>query len=186
MLAYGSRRLSATEQNYCINRRELLAAVEFTSHFRHYLLGRKFAICTDHSSLRWLTRLREPEGQLTRWLEKLAEYDFQVIYPPGKYLQNADAQSRRPCQKSCPCTVPMPELATQIQHKVMQCDLTNDPLAAGILKHPPVGVVESYDDNLSPSQPKICRVSEPTLADLFGGWTQEQLCATQGNDPDVL
>ncbi|KAJ8008876.1 hypothetical protein DPEC_G00082990 [Dallia pectoralis] len=62
VLAYGSRRLSATEQNYCTTRRELLAAVEFTSHFRQYLLGRSFIIRTDHSSLRWLTRMREPEG----------------------------------------------------------------------------------------------------------------------------
>ncbi|KAJ8011709.1 hypothetical protein DPEC_G00061060 [Dallia pectoralis] len=83
VLAYGSRRLSATEQNYCTTRRELLAAVEFTSHFRQYLLGRSFIIRTDHSSLRWLTRMREPEGQLARWLEKLAEYDFRVIHRPG-------------------------------------------------------------------------------------------------------
>ncbi|KAG1937121.1 hypothetical protein F2P79_018352 [Pimephales promelas] len=61
VLAYGSRRLSATEQNYCTTRRELLAAVEFTSRFRQYLLGRSFIIRTDHSSLRWLTRMREPE-----------------------------------------------------------------------------------------------------------------------------
>ncbi|KAI3368204.1 hypothetical protein L3Q82_007930 [Scortum barcoo] len=53
LLAYGSRRLSVTEQNYCTSRRELLAAVEFTSHFRQYLLGRAFTLRTDHSSLRW-------------------------------------------------------------------------------------------------------------------------------------
>ncbi|KAJ8333546.1 hypothetical protein SKAU_G00415540 [Synaphobranchus kaupii] len=100
VLAYGSRRLSATEQNYCTTRRELLAAVEFTSHFRQYLLGRSFTIRTDHSSLRWLTRMREPEGQLARWLEKLAEYEFQVIHRPGRHHQNTDALSRRPCRKS--------------------------------------------------------------------------------------
>lgn len=87
--AYGRRRLSATEQNYYTTRRELLAAVEFTSHFRQYLLGRSFTLRTDHSSLRWLTRLREPEGQLARWLEKLAEYDFQVIHRPGSTFQEA-------------------------------------------------------------------------------------------------
>lgn len=66
VLAYGSRRLSATEQNYCTTRRELPAAVDFTSFFRQYLLGRPFTIRIDHSSLHWLTRLREPEGQLAR------------------------------------------------------------------------------------------------------------------------
>ena len=109
VLAYGSRRMSATEQNYCTTRRELLAAVEFTSHFWQYLLGRSFIIRTDHSSLCWLTRMREPEGQLAHWLEKLAEYNFQVIHCPGRHHQNADALSRRPCRTSCPCTVPEPQ-----------------------------------------------------------------------------
>ncbi|KAL1254821.1 hypothetical protein QQF64_012882 [Cirrhinus molitorella] len=42
VLAYGSRSLTSTEQNYCTTRRELLAEVEFTTHFRQYLLGRSF------------------------------------------------------------------------------------------------------------------------------------------------
>ncbi|KAL6458845.1 hypothetical protein MHYP_G00323170 [Metynnis hypsauchen] len=73
VLAYGSRRLSSTEQNYCTTRRELLAVVEFSRHFRQYLLGRPFIVRSDHSSLRWLVKMKEPEGQLARWLEKLAE-----------------------------------------------------------------------------------------------------------------
>lgn len=48
---------------------ELLAVAEFTSHFRQYLLGRAFIVCADHSSIRWLTRMKEPKGQLARWLE---------------------------------------------------------------------------------------------------------------------
>lgn len=38
VLAYGSRKFTKSEQNYCTTRRELLAVVEFTSHFRQYLL----------------------------------------------------------------------------------------------------------------------------------------------------
>uniref|UniRef100_A0AAV2KZH2 Reverse transcriptase/retrotransposon-derived protein RNase H-like domain-containing protein n=1 Tax=Knipowitschia caucasica TaxID=637954 RepID=A0AAV2KZH2_KNICA len=60
VLAYGSRKLAMAEQNYCATRRELLAIVEFTSHFRQYLFGRPFRVRTDHSSLRWLTRMKEP------------------------------------------------------------------------------------------------------------------------------
>ena len=120
VLAYGSRRMSATEQNYCTTRRELLAAIEFTSHFRQYLLGRSFIIRTDHSSLRWLTRMKEPEGQLARWLEKLAEYEFLVIHRPGRHHQNADALSRRPCRTSCPCTVPEPQYPAPAQGDSVQ------------------------------------------------------------------
>ena len=38
VLAYGSCKLSNTEQNYCTTLRELLAVVDFTSYFRHYLI----------------------------------------------------------------------------------------------------------------------------------------------------
>ena len=37
----------------------------------------------------------EPEGQVARWLESLAEYDFEIEHRSGKKHQNADALSRR-------------------------------------------------------------------------------------------
>ena len=41
--------------------------------------------------------LREPQGQLTRWVEKLQIYDFTVEYRSGSEHKNADALSRRRC-----------------------------------------------------------------------------------------
>ncbi|KAJ3601641.1 hypothetical protein NHX12_032609, partial [Muraenolepis orangiensis] len=38
-----------------------------------YLLGRPFTVRTDRSSLRWLTQMKKPEGQLARWLETLGD-----------------------------------------------------------------------------------------------------------------
>lgn len=40
---------------------------------------------------------REPEGQVARWLEQLASFQFTVEHRAGKSHQNADALSRRPC-----------------------------------------------------------------------------------------
>ncbi|KAM6975889.1 retrovirus-related Pol polyprotein from transposon 412 [Tautogolabrus adspersus] len=212
VLAYGSRRLSSTEQNYCTTRRELLAVVEFASHFRQYLLGRPFTVRTDHSSLRWLTRLKEPEGQLARWLEKLAEYDFRVIHRPGKNHQNADALSRKPCRETCPCTVTDPSLSNlQYQHKGVQCDFSDclaETVAALIpAGQPPVVVVEpdSFEDSSlaepeSPivgvvdssvssctsaeAHPSIHRVCEAAHT-LFSGWTLKQPHTAQKTDPDI-
>lgn len=103
VLAYGSRKLSRAEQNYCTTRREVLVIVDFTAHFQ-----RHFKVRTDHSSLRWLTRMKEPEGQLARWLEKLAEYHFDIVHRPGHLHTNADSLSRRPCRQSCPCRMQDP------------------------------------------------------------------------------
>ncbi len=129
VLAYGSRSLTPTEQNYCTTRRELLAVVEFTTHFRQYLLGRSFTVRTDHSSLQWLIRMREPEGQLARWLEKLGEYDFKVVHRPGRCHENADVLSRRPCRSTCPCNLKNPILSSpQLCHQAVQCDFDGKPV----------------------------------------------------------
>ncbi len=97
VIAYFSRTLSRPEQNYCVTRKELLAAVKAVRHFYPYLCGRKFRLRTDHSSLRWLLNFRHPEGQLARWVETLQQFDFSVEYRPGSKHTNADALSRRPC-----------------------------------------------------------------------------------------
>jgi hypothetical protein len=97
VVAYASRTLSKPERRYCVTRRELLAVVYFTRHFRPYLLGRHFTLRTDHGSLTWLWNFREPEGQLARWLERLQEYDFRIVHRPGRKHGNADGLSRSPC-----------------------------------------------------------------------------------------
>ena len=63
---------------------ELLAVETFTRQFQHYLLGRHFLIRTDHSSLAWLMRFKDTEGQLARWLEEQAQYDMQIIHRKGE------------------------------------------------------------------------------------------------------
>ena len=80
-----------------MTRKELLAVVTFIKHFRPYLLGKQFTLRTDHSSLTWLFRTRDPEGQLARWLERLQEYDFTIEHRAGPKHVNADAMSRLPC-----------------------------------------------------------------------------------------
>ena len=74
--------------------RELLAVVNFTRHFRHFLLGRRFLLRTDHASLTWLTNFKEPEGMLARWITALAAFDFDMVHRPGKKHANADGLSR--------------------------------------------------------------------------------------------
>lgn len=62
VIAYFSRVFSKSERNYCVTRRELLAIVDSMKSFRHYLLGQKVYIRTDHISLKWLMTFRDLEG----------------------------------------------------------------------------------------------------------------------------
>ncbi|WP_253302428.1 reverse transcriptase domain-containing protein [Wolbachia endosymbiont of Psylliodes chrysocephala] len=93
-IAYASRTLNDSEQRYSTIEKELLAIVWACKMFRSYLFGRKFSVVTDHRSLVWLFKLREPNSKLVRWRLKLEEFDYDVIYKKGKANTNADALSR--------------------------------------------------------------------------------------------
>jgi hypothetical protein len=99
-VAYFARTFSKTEKKYCVTRRELLACVKAMKHFHPYLMGAPFTVRTDHSSLVWLCHFKELDGQLARWLETLAQYDFEIVYRKGNKHGNADGLSRRSC-KDC-------------------------------------------------------------------------------------
>jgi transposase InsO family protein len=96
VIAYASFALTQEQRRYCVTRKELLAVVRFTRQFRHYILGRKFLLRTDHSSLTWLLRFKEPQGQLARWMEELSQYTIIIQHRAGKNHGNADALSRIP------------------------------------------------------------------------------------------
>lgn len=40
---------------------------------------------------------KDLEGQLAHWVERLQQYDFEVVYRKGVLHRNADRLSRRPC-----------------------------------------------------------------------------------------
>ena len=96
VVAYASRALSKEERRYATTKKELLAMVTFTKFFKHYLLGKEFILRTDHGSLRWLHNFQGLEGQLARWVEQLASFNYKIVHRPGKQHVNADALSRLP------------------------------------------------------------------------------------------
>jgi len=91
--------LGSTQKNYCTTHRELLAVILALQHFRHYLLGNKIILRTDHHSIKWLKTFKRPEGILARWIETLAEYDYEIQHRPGRLHSNADAVSRQTCKQ---------------------------------------------------------------------------------------
>lgn len=94
VIAYASRTLSVSEKNYSVIQRECLAMVFALKQFRHYLLGRKFKLITDHAPLQWLSS-QKMEGLLARWALATQEFDFTITYRKGVEHGNADALSRQ-------------------------------------------------------------------------------------------
>ena len=62
--------------------------------FRHYLLGKKFSFMVDHHSLLYLVNQPLVTDRVARWIMILLEYDFEVVYIPGKRQIVADYLSR--------------------------------------------------------------------------------------------
>ena len=100
VIAYASRTLSDAQRAYCTTKRELLAVVYFTKHFRQYLAGQKFKLRTDHASLRWLLNFKQTDNMYQRWIAQLADYDMEIEHRPGIKHANADALSRL-IRRSC-------------------------------------------------------------------------------------
>ena len=95
-ICYASKAFLKSQTNYSATKKELLAIVTFTRHFKHYLLGKKFKIFTDHRALQWLPNFKDPDGLTARWLQNLAAFDYEVQHRPGKSIGHADGLSGIP------------------------------------------------------------------------------------------
>lgn len=156
VVAYASRSLKPAETRYPVIDLELLAIVWAVKHFRPYLYGRKFKICTDHRPLVYLFGMKDPSSRLTKYRLYLEEYDFEVEYVPGRNNAAADALSRIPIPNNGLSSNHLKEMREQVvsvltrqQARILQQDNTNDfsiqqptstrtdhPLVVEVLKKP--------------------------------------------------
>ena len=95
--AFFSRKMNVTEQNYVTGDQELLAIVASFKAWRHYFEGVKYiiTIISDHNNLKYFLEAKPLSRWQAHWAEFLAEFDFTIIYWPGK-KNPADAPSQRP------------------------------------------------------------------------------------------
>ena len=96
-VAYTSRVLRGPELNYDTYEKEALAVIHAVRTLRTYVFGRKFTIVTDHQPLIWF-KTTDLNTRVQKWRFKLSEYDYEIIYKPGRQNANADALSRNPVE----------------------------------------------------------------------------------------
>jgi ribonuclease HI len=95
VVAYASRQLKKHEENYPTHDLELAAVVHALKIWRHYLMGNKCELYTDHKSLKYFFTQTELNMRQRRWLELIKDYDVDIDYHPGKANVMADALSRK-------------------------------------------------------------------------------------------
>jgi ribonuclease HI len=95
VVAYASRQLKKHEENYPTHDLELAAVVHALKIWRHYLIGNKCEIFTDHKSLKYIFTQPDLNLRQRRWLELIKDYNLSLQYHPGKANVVADALSRK-------------------------------------------------------------------------------------------
>jgi hypothetical protein len=88
---YESQKLNEHEVNYVTHDLELDAIVHALKMWRHYLLGRKIVLMTDHCGLRYLFYQPKLNSRQARWMALLSEFDFEIKHIKGKENKVVDA-----------------------------------------------------------------------------------------------
>ena len=98
-VTYASRATTTTECHYAQVEKEALAITWSCEKFSSYILGKKFAIETDHKPLIPLLgnkSLHSLPPRILHFRLRLARFDYVISHVPGKLLVTADTLSRAP------------------------------------------------------------------------------------------
>ena len=100
-VAFISKSLSDTEQNYEIHDKEMLAVIRCLEAWRHFLEGatEKFEIWTDHKNLEYFMKVQKLNKKQARQALYLSRFSFMLKYVLGSKIGKADSLSRRPDQE---------------------------------------------------------------------------------------
>ena len=103
-VAFASCFLNPNEDLYSVNVLELLGVLSSVEYFKYYLFGKSFTIITNHRAL--LSIMKEHwsnksyTSRLTRWIDRLLLFDFNIEHIPGAKLGLVDYISRQPNQEA--------------------------------------------------------------------------------------
>ena len=93
VVTYASCQLRPHELNYATHDLELAAVVHALKTWRHFLIGNRCDVYTDHKSLMYIFTRKESNLRQRRWLELIKDYDMRLHYHPGMANVVADALS---------------------------------------------------------------------------------------------
>ena len=95
VIAYSSRQLRPHEVNYPTHDLELAVVVHTLKTWRHYLIGNRCEVYSDHKSLKYIFTQPDLNLRQRRWLDLIKDYNLSINYHPGKANVVADALSRK-------------------------------------------------------------------------------------------
>lgn len=94
VVAYYSKKFSLEESKYHSYEQETLAIILALKHFRVYLIGKKIRIVTDCNAVKATATKKDILPRVARWWVYLQDFDYEIVYRPGKKVSHVDYLSR--------------------------------------------------------------------------------------------
>jgi hypothetical protein len=120
VVSYASHLLRKHEENYPTHDLELAVVEHALKIWRHYLIGHRCEIYSDHKSLKYIFTQNNLNLRQRQWLELIKDYDLGINYHPGKANVVADALSRK---KYCNATFAK-RIRPELHKETMYLNLT--------------------------------------------------------------
>ena len=151
-----------------MNELEFLAVVWGLEHFRLYVYGKPIELLTNHQALEPLIKRyrsnKTYSARLTRWLDRLANFDINIKHVAGKHLCLTDYLSRNPISKPEP-------IQNCYEEYVINCII---PLLEFINNHGSIAdekeslkrASEWTDANSTNNQSEIRKVNKPQINEI--------------------
>ena len=165
-VAYASRTLSKSEQNYDAHKLEFLALKwAITDRFHEYLYGGTFDVYTYNNPLTYILTSAKLDATGQRWVASLGPYNFSLHYNPGRQNTVADSLSRIPWENV--------EFHDEVDYNIVKA------------------VIHKGESNVSPNiEPELIFDDQKIymkqlVADLAGKMTKQQWKKEQMDDPEI-
>jgi len=96
-VAFFSKKHSPAECNYEIYDKELMAIVQAFEEWCAELqsVENLISVLTDHKNLKYFTTTKLLNCQQARWAQFLSQFNFKIVYRPGKGEAKPDSLTRR-------------------------------------------------------------------------------------------
>ena len=159
-IAFASRALEKSEQNYTSIERETLSVVFACERFHEYIYGREFIIQNDHKPLKTIfsRSITSCPPRIQRFFLRLQKYSFTFEYAPGKTMKVADTLSRAYISKGSKSEIDEADM-THYVHSVMQhlpvSDTMLKRLQSETAKDQILQILKEYTIKGWPSKPNI-------------------------------
>lgn len=95
VVCYESTKLNEDEVNYMTRDLELQSIIHVLIMWRHYVVGRKLTLMTNHSGLNYLFGQPKLNVRQARCVAILSEFKFEIKYIKGKENRVVNTLSRR-------------------------------------------------------------------------------------------